>query len=159
LNLSFPQKVSGLTAAKLTKLTGAESKLLFKRFAKGGVGIVPGCQGNLRDVYSAHPQFAPGPLQAQTPHIAGSALADMGGEDTMEVGHRKARDRGQHFPVEGFVDVLTDVSHHIFNALGSLSKGWDVSQHIQRIVYQNTCSLLQTYHAGNTFQNLMINQE
>jgi hypothetical protein len=70
----------------------------------------------------------------------------MGSEDAMEMGHREARDSRQPLPVERLVDVLTDIAHHIFNALGSLLKGLDLSQHIQRIVYQNTCSLLQTYH-------------
>jgi hypothetical protein len=53
------------------------------------------------------------------------------------------------------MDVLADIAHNIFNALGSFSKGWVVSQHIQRIVYQNTCSLLQTYH-DERIQGLVV---
>jgi hypothetical protein len=51
--------------------------------------------------------------------------------------------------------VLADVLHHLLDVLGRLLKSLDVGQHIQTIVYQNTCSLLQTYH-DERIQGLVV---
>ncbi len=67
----------------------------------------------------------------------------------MKVGHRKTGDR-QHFPMERFVDVLTNVKFDSIDAFAmGLRRLW-VSYHAWIIAYQNTCSLLQTYHLAVT---------
>src|SRR5689334_23517555 len=70
----------------------------------------------------------------------------MGSKDAMEVGDRKARDSSQSPPVERLAEVSADVAHHTFDASRRFVKDGNLGQHIQTIVYQNTCSLFRTYH-------------
>ena len=133
-------------AAKLTKLTGTETKVLFERLAKGRMRIIAGSQCNLGNVHGTHPQFSPRAFQPHTTHVAGGALADTSREDAMEMGYRETGDSRQHFPIEWFADVLMDISHHILDTVRIILKNLGVAQHTWTIVYQNTCSLLQMYH-------------
>jgi len=121
--------------------------LLFERFAKSSMSIVTGGQCNLSNIHCAHPKFVSGAFHAQTTDIAGRALTDTGSEDAMEMGHRETGDSRQHFPIERFADVLTDISHHSLDTLRIVLKNLGVAQHTWTIVYQNTCSLLQMYHS------------
>lgn len=133
-------------AAELTKLPRAETKLLFESLAKGSMGVITGSQCDLGDIYCPHSQFASRAFQAQAAHIAGSALTNVRGEDAMEMRHREPRDFRQHFPIKRLVEVRADIAHYLLDALRGLLKSLGVGQHIQTIVYQNTCSLLQMYH-------------
>jgi hypothetical protein len=48
----------------------------------------------------------------------------------MEVGHREPRNIRERFPIEWLVDVLTDVLHHILDAVRIVLKDLSIAQHI-----------------------------
>jgi hypothetical protein len=92
------------------------TKLLLECLAKGRMGIVTGCKRNLRNVHCTHSQFSPCAFQSNATDIAGDILTLIGSKDAMKVGHGETSDCRQHFPIEWFVDVLTDVSLDIVDA-------------------------------------------
>jgi hypothetical protein len=70
------------------------------------MGLVTRRKRHLGNVHGPHAQLASGALQAQTADVAGRALADLGGEDPVEVGDREPRYRRQPLPVERLEDVI-----------------------------------------------------
>jgi len=126
--------LGGCATTELTKLTRAESKLLFECFAERRVRIISRGKRDLGNVYRTHPQFTSGAFHTQTANITNRAFAYMSSEYAVEVGDGKTSHSRQCFPIEPLVDVFTDVAHHIFDAVRIPIKGLSVGQHMQTIV-------------------------
>ncbi|HJS17819.1 MAG TPA: hypothetical protein VJ785_03670 [Anaerolineales bacterium] len=138
--------MGGCGAAQPTELAGTQPELLPERFAECRMGVETRGERDPCDVHRAHAQLAAGPLQAHAANVAGRALANASSEDAMEVGDGESRHRRQRFPIERLMEVLTDVAHHICDAVRIFVKSLGIRQHGCTIVYQNGCSLFQMYH-------------
>ena len=121
---------------------------MFECLAESRVRFITSRTRHLGDIHRAHAEFARGALQPHTADIAGGAFTGLGSENAVEVGDGESRYLCQHFTMKWFVDVRTDIKHHILDALGIFLNKLRVGQYGQNIVYQNACALLQMYHDG-----------
>jgi len=120
--------------------------MLPESLAEGRVAVISGGKRHLGDVHRTHPQLTPGAFQPDPADVANGALAHVRREDPVEVRHRESGNLCQRFTIERLADVLTDIAHHVFDALRMVLKDLCLAQHTWNIVYQNTCSLFQMYH-------------
>src|SRR5690606_33295029 len=134
-------------AVKLTKLTRADSKMLPECLAEGGMCIITGGQRHLGNIHRAHPQLVARTLQADTPDIAGHTFPGGGGEDSMQMWHRKACDLCQYVPMKRLVHMLADVFLNLPDAAVMMSVDeFGLSPHEGILSCQNKRSLFQMYH-------------
>ena len=153
--ISFPEQLSSRAAAESTKLTGAEAKSLFERLAKGGMGIVTGGQGHLRNIHCTHAQFSSRTLQPRSTNISSNALAHIRREDAMQMRHGETGHGRQDFAVQWFADVLADVALDVSNAPGIVLSTLSISHHRHHIIAEHlfatlnvsSCEMLIGRHA------------